>query len=488
MTDNTRELISRLFTDAGFPLTGDQARAFQRYYDLLVEHNQDSDLTRLKKPEDIIIKHFIDSAYVARLVGLPPSLLDIGTGAGFPGIPLKIMNPELGIILAESRKKRVSFLERVASELSLNGVEFYPHLVTEKSHFKTQGVITRALESVDETLSRVHHFLPENGTVIFMKGPEANRDLEACSDMNMRRYRLAEDMAYTLPGTGYRRRLLVYEKTGSYEKRTYTILKDRKETVGKILESPDNKHFKWIKNLTAVDGIKKEGRVLLTGKRIITDLHANKPGSITELLISDGYGEDDPAIVSLIDEYNERRDLYILKKSLFRELDTFNTGPPAAVVELPALEEWDRHVLPGCTLLLPFQDPANLGAVIRSAAGFGVKTVVLLKEAALPFHPKAIRSSAGSVFSANLCRGPSIHDLTELLPEAPPLVTLDKSGADIRGYTFPETYMLLPGIEGPGLPDELKINAVSVPVSENIESLNAATAVSIVLYETSVQR
>ncbi len=485
MAADIREVTSRLFDKAGIPIAEEKLLAFLRYYELLKEHNHDRDLTRLTRLEDIVIKHFIDSVYVTRLIELPNSLLDIGSGAGFPGIPLKIMFPGLKLVLAEGRKKRVSFMERVAAELGLDDVEFYPHMVTDKSHFYVDGVITRALESVDETLVRVHHFLPEKGLVIFMKGPDADRDLEACSDVNTERYRLVDDLAYTLPGTEYRRRLLVHEKTGRYEKRTYVIMKDRKDTAGKIIESPDNKTFKHMKAVTGIDGIKKEGKVLVTGKKIIADFHRKNPDSITELIISDGYVEDDSGLISLVDEFNGKRKLYILKKSLFRELDIYNTGPPAAVAELPAIPEWDRSVPAGCTLLLPFQDPVNLGSVARSAAGFGVKSIVLLEEAAHPYHPKSIRASAGAVFSADFSRGPSIHEIGELIPDGALLLALDKTGTDIRGYPFPEKFLLLPGLEGPGLPEELKINAVSIPVTGQIESLNAAVSVSIALYEAS---
>jgi Predicted S-adenosylmethionine-dependent methyltransferase involved in bacterial cell division len=100
-----------------------------------VENNDDNDLTRIKGEDQFVIKHFIDSVYYTKFLTLPESIVDIGTGAGFPGIPLKIMNPEIHLILAEQRSRRVEFLKLAVNELKLSGVEFYGHKVTDKSFF-----------------------------------------------------------------------------------------------------------------------------------------------------------------------------------------------------------------------------------------------------------------------------------------------------------------------------------------------------------------
>jgi 16S rRNA (guanine527-N7)-methyltransferase len=133
MKQNQIQRMGRLFSEAGLIMTDSQVERFIRFYDMLMEHNEAFDLTRLKNLDDIIIKHFIDSVYFTRFVTLPPSIVDIGTGPGFPGIPLKIMNPGLRLILAEPRQRRVTFLGMAVDELDLTDTEIYPHLVTEKS-------------------------------------------------------------------------------------------------------------------------------------------------------------------------------------------------------------------------------------------------------------------------------------------------------------------------------------------------------------------
>jgi len=156
-----KDKIKKYFHSASIPLTEKQADLFALYYTLINENNDDNDLTRIKGEEQFIIKHFLDSVYICKFVELPESIVDIGTGAGFPGIPLKIMNPSLKLILAEQRKRRCDFLSLALDELGLEGVEIYPHKVTDKSFFDIDGVITRALEDAPDT---------EQGWTFFAKG------------------------------------------------------------------------------------------------------------------------------------------------------------------------------------------------------------------------------------------------------------------------------------------------------------------------------
>ena len=131
-------------------------------------------------------------------------------------------------------------------------------------------------------------------------------------------------------------------------------------------------------------------------------------------------------------------------------------------------------------LLVPFQDPANVGAVIRSAAAFGVECAVLLEEAANPFHPKSIRAAGPHVFTIGWRRGPSIRALNNI---GRPVVALAAGGADIETITLPERFALLPGLEGPGVPDTVSADiTVAITMAPHVESLNAAVAVSIALY------
>jgi len=183
------------------------------YYRLIETRNPEYDLTRISGLTEIAVKHFIDCAMVSEMIELPQSLLDIGTGAGLPGIVLKIMNPCLSLILAEPRPRRIAFLHEVVRELALSEVEIHEQKVTdEDSHFKVDGVITRALETIDATLKRVGGIIPPGGRVVFMKGPAVDDELTRLKKDSIRRFACIQDFSYLLPTTNHRRRLVVFQR------------------------------------------------------------------------------------------------------------------------------------------------------------------------------------------------------------------------------------------------------------------------------------
>jgi 16S rRNA (guanine527-N7)-methyltransferase len=146
------------------------------------------------------------------------------------------------------------------------------------------------------------------------------------------------------------------------------------------------------------------------------------------------------------------------------------------------MPEWsDEAPWPdGCSLFVPFQDPENVGAILRSAVAFGVARVVLLRECAHPFHPKSSRAAGPALFQTPLLRGPSIDDLAS---QRYPLIALSTEGPTIDGEPFPAAFGLVPGLEGPGLPVHLREGERRrIPIEPGVESLNAATATAVALY------
>jgi 16S rRNA (guanine527-N7)-methyltransferase len=478
-----RERMEGILAQAGFSLSVLEKDRLWKYYNLIEKYNEECDLTRITRFEDFVVKHFVDSMIVSRFCELPPSLLDIGTGAGFPGIPLKIINPRITLVLAEQRSKRVEFLGRAVRELGLEGVEIYPHKVTDHSFFDVQGVITRALETADETLSRAAHFLPAGGRVLFMKGPGAGDDLDSLSDDNRRSYELERDHEYGLPGSVHRRRLLVFRKKDALRRRTYRIFIDQKENREVVITSESNKTYREFHRIVQGDGVKKTGGTLVSGKRIIRDLVRGGTATPRALIIHDGYAEEDDDLNAVMDALAAEKKLYILKKGLYNELDIFNTKGPLLAVDAPEIPAWDGTLAPGCNLLVPFQDPVNVGSVVRSAAAFGAGRIILLREAANPYHPRSVRASSGAVFGAPLFRGPSIAGLGDLPGgDIGHIIALDKKGAALEGFAFPERFLLLAGMEGPGIPAGVPFTTVAIPMEGSVESLNAAIAASIALY------
>ena len=411
-------------------------------------------------------------------------MLDIGTGAGFPGIPIKIMFPSVKLILAEQRKRRVDFLNLAIDKLKLTGIDVYPHKVTDKSFFNVDGVITRALEDISDTLHRVEHFLPKNGSVIFLKGPDASKDILSLTENNKKNYELQLDQEYTLPGTNFSRRVLMFGKCGETFRKTYKIMKDTTETKGILITSEENKFYKDLKRILSGDNIKKHGICAIAGKKIISDYIKKNGYDETKLILPDDYPEVSQEFDSIINEHLTRESLYIFKKSLFNELDLQVGKIPILTAPIPAIKDWDYKVDNGCTPVLPFQDPVNVGSAVRSAVGFGITKIILTSDAANPFHPKSIRSSSGGVFEIEFVRGPALYDILSIIEKNNiEIIALDKNGRDISEIDMPSKFLLIPGIEGPGMPDGYLHKSVSIKISDKIESLNASVALSIFMYE-----
>lgn len=204
-----RELLSRSKLELA-PAALDK---LWRFHQLLRERNEDRDLTRLIEFESVVIKHYVDSLYVGKLMKLPSPLVDVGTGAGFPGIPLKIGHPEIELILAEQRPRRVMFLNDAIRLLGLRNTKTFDHRVVSRSFTEpVRGVITRAVEPITKTLLRTSGATDQGSVVIFMKGPGVDEELREAKRDQKRDFKLIRDQPYSLPHTPHERRLVVFER------------------------------------------------------------------------------------------------------------------------------------------------------------------------------------------------------------------------------------------------------------------------------------
>lgn len=242
----------------------------------------------------------------------------------------------------------------------------------------------------------------------------------------------------------------------------------------KEIISQRNPTFRRFLKVLKGQGIKKYGVAFLSGPKQVREVMKDFPGQCVGLVVSDKQNVPKGDIPDQII-------IYRLGVDLFREIDVDGTNQPILLVQVDPLPQWNDKDWPsGCTLFIPFQDPTNVGAVIRSAAAFGVSRVVMLKEAAHPFHPKSVRAAGSATLRIPIWGGPTIKELGKT---GVPLITLSPGGRDIAGYKFPTTFALLPGLEGPGLPESVRdVTSLAIPMEPGMESINAALATGIALY------
>ncbi len=211
--EQANDRLADIFKNHHFDLvTHEQRKALARFYQLLMEQQQTQNFTRLLKLRDIAIKHFIDSLVITEHTKLQFPLLDMGTGPGLPGIPLKIIFPEEKIILAEGVQKRVEFLKIVRDDMKLKNLEIIGRNIGPDFMYPLQGVITRAVEDIRNSLKNIQNCLEVGGRAYFMKGPNVEPEIKMALDEWGQYFHLVSDIHYSLPETTHLRRLVIFEK------------------------------------------------------------------------------------------------------------------------------------------------------------------------------------------------------------------------------------------------------------------------------------
>jgi 16S rRNA (guanine527-N7)-methyltransferase len=211
--------LQDLFYNHGFgDLSHQKLRQFAQFYELLMSAQKKTNLTRLHSLKEVAIKHFIDCMMAPKLHPITFPLMDLGTGAGFPGIPIKIFSPEGRIILVEGVQRRVAFLKKARDKLGLKHLDIIGRNLDEDFYYPTRSVITRAVEDIGNSLIKVRPFLAPGGEVLFMKGPKVTEELNFLKTNRpevFAGYKLMSQKFYTLPGTRLARSLIVFKKEDS---------------------------------------------------------------------------------------------------------------------------------------------------------------------------------------------------------------------------------------------------------------------------------
>ncbi len=201
----------------GSDISHELRRNLARFYQVLMENQNKENFTRLLTLKDIGIKHFLDCLLVTQHTQLQFPLLDVGTGPGFPGIPLQLKYPDQKVILAEGVQKRVEFLKKARQELGLHNMDIVGRNINESFVYPVHGVITRAVEEIANTMKNVVNSLQVGGRIYFMKGPNVDPEMERIPEELFDFYKFDQDIAYEIPQTTHRRRLVIYKKTAMPE-------------------------------------------------------------------------------------------------------------------------------------------------------------------------------------------------------------------------------------------------------------------------------
>lgn len=200
---NAREVLVKGARELGVELLPETVELFMRYLEYLKFWNKKINLTSVREDRKIVINHFLDSITVLSLIDRNSKVLDVGSGAGFPGIPLKLVEPSLIVTLMDSVHKKVVFMRYVIRELGLKGIEAVWARAEDPKNGIPRGyfdfVVSRAVGKIEEILEVCSPYVVGKGRIILMRGKRGLDEWNALDDSVRRDYRLEEFKRVALP-------------------------------------------------------------------------------------------------------------------------------------------------------------------------------------------------------------------------------------------------------------------------------------------------
>lgn len=195
-----------------------QIRQFYNYMQLLLKWNEKINLTAITQPQEIIIKHFVDSLTISKYIKENAKIIDVGTGAGFPGIPLKIYRNDIEVILLDSLNKRINFLNDAINKMGLDKIGAIHGRAEEFGHNKEYRekfdiATSRAVANMATLSEYLIPFVKVNGMVVAMKGSDVKQEIdESKKAINVLGGKIFGVEEFNLPDTDIRRNVILIEK------------------------------------------------------------------------------------------------------------------------------------------------------------------------------------------------------------------------------------------------------------------------------------
>lgn len=219
-------------------LSETQKKQFLDFYEYLIEKNKVMNLTGITDFEEVLVKHFLDSLMVAKVIdmGNVGSMMDIGTGAGFPGVPLNIMFPDIKSVLLDSLNKRVKFLEETFELLKLSDITAIHGRAEEFAKNKAYReqfdlCVSRAVSNLATLSEYCLPYVKKGGVFVSYKSGKVQEEVEEASKaISILGGKVKDVMYFSLPGSDIERSLVVIEKVkntpGKYPRKAGTPLKE----------------------------------------------------------------------------------------------------------------------------------------------------------------------------------------------------------------------------------------------------------------------
>ena len=212
VAESFRLTLAKACTAMSVMLTPEQLDKYNQYYQLLMEWNSRINLTSVTSGFDAALKLFADSLFVLPFIGTGKTLLDIGSGGGFPGLVIKIARPELVVHVVDSKRKKVNFQKQVIHELGLRQTASYCIRLNGKQKIeeftglgKYEVIVARAVGSINSIAGWSFPFLEDNGVVIVMKGPNYAQELPLKKSGELK---ISGIDRYYLPLSGHERNII----------------------------------------------------------------------------------------------------------------------------------------------------------------------------------------------------------------------------------------------------------------------------------------